>query len=120
MPYTPDGKGIMLEELASQITHVSLHTGAPGTTGANEVAGGAYARKTAAFAAFDDTDAIAINPAIEFDVPAATTVAYVGFWIDGTPDVFVGYDDLDEPETFGSAGKLTLTTSTRLRILDPS
>ena len=120
MPYTPDGKGIMLEELASQITHVSLHDGAPSTTGANEVSGGAYARQAVTFAAFDDDDAIAIASAIEFDVPASTTVQYVGFWIDGTPDVFVGYDDLDEPETFGSAGKLTLTTSTRLRILDPA
>jgi len=60
-------------------THISLHTGDPGETGANEVSGGspAYARKAATWAAASGGSK-ALSSALTFDVPAGTTVTHVG------------------------------------------
>lgn len=76
MPYADHAKNAMLD--ADGITHLSLHT-AYSATGTNEVTGGspAYARKavtfgSAASGAKTSTDAQA------FDVPASTTVGFVG------------------------------------------
>lgn len=62
------------------ITHASLHT-AYSASGANEVTGGspAYARKAATFAAAAGGSRASSNAPV-FDVPAATTVRFVGFW----------------------------------------
>jgi hypothetical protein len=59
---------------------MSLHT-AFSLTGANEVAGGspAYARKAVTFAAAGSR-ARATSTAPVFDVPAATTVPWIGVW----------------------------------------
>lgn len=67
--------------LGNAITHFSLHTGDPSTTGANEVTGGspAYARKAASWAAAASGQR-ATNAGVTFDVPAGTTVYHVGFW----------------------------------------
>lgn len=65
----------------ADIDLASLHTDYPGTTGANEVAGGspAYAQQAitwnAASGGSKDNDA---NPV--FDVPASTTVYWLGLW----------------------------------------
>lgn len=67
-------------------TQASLHTGYPGTTGANEVTGGTYARKNITMnAAAGGTRAL--NAAVTFDVPAST-IRFIGFWNAGT---FIGY-----------------------------
>lgn len=58
----------------------SLHTAYPGTTGANEVAGGApaYARKAIVVNAAAGGSRL-LNAAVTFDVPACT-VKWIGFW----------------------------------------
>lgn len=68
-------------------TLASLHTAFPGTTGANEVAGGApaYAQKAITINAASGGSRL-LNAAVTFDVPA-TTVRWVGFW---NAAVFVG------------------------------
>lgn len=59
--------------------YVSLHTADPGTTGANEVTGGTYARQQAAFDAAGS--GISLNSAIiTFTLMPACTVAYFGIW----------------------------------------
>lgn len=115
MPYTVAGKNLMLNALkgtnpGTPITHVSLHTGAPGDSGINEVTGGspAYARKAIAFNAasagsMDDST----NGAV-FDVPAGTTVTHVGFWSAATTGTFLAYDDVTS-ETFAAQGTYTVT-----------
>ena len=74
----------MLDAIA--FTDASLHTAFPGTTGANEVAGGipAYARQAITINAA--AGAIrALNAAVTFDVPGGgTTVRWVGFWDSAT------------------------------------
>lgn len=78
-------KNAMLDGQA--FTQASLHTAFPGTTGANEVAGGApaYARKNITMNASAGGQR-ALNAAVIFDVPA-TTVRWVGYWNGAT---FVG------------------------------
>ncbi len=112
MPYTADGKNLMLAALkgvnpTTPITHASLHTGDP--TVGNEVAGGspAYARKPITFgtpAAGSMEDA----GDVVFDVPAGTTVAYVGFWSALTGGVLLSHGAVTN-EVFAAQGTYTLT-----------
>jgi hypothetical protein len=60
----------------------SLHTGFPGTTGANEVSGGAYARQGIVFSA-SSGDRRTQDGAEIFNVPASSTVRWIGHWQDG-------------------------------------
>jgi hypothetical protein len=67
--------------------HLSLHTGDPGTTGANEVAGGSYARQllNSAFAAASGGSK-ASNAVVDFTgMPAVggSGVTHSGIWLDG-------------------------------------
>ena len=68
-------------------TAASLHTGFPGTTGANELSGGspAYARKTITMSASSGGQRL-LAGAVTFDVPAST-VRWVGYWNSST---FIG------------------------------
>jgi hypothetical protein len=63
--------------------NASLHTAFPGTTGANEVTGGApaYARKAITVNAASGGSR-QLNAAVTFDVPA-TTVKWIGYWSAG-------------------------------------
>ena len=62
------------------ITQASLHTDFPGSTGANEVSGGApaYAKKAITINAASGGQRV-LNAAVTFDVPACT-VKWVGFY----------------------------------------
>jgi hypothetical protein len=78
--------------LGNAVSHISLHSGDPSTTGANELTGGspAYARKAVTW----NTAASGLrtnNGALVFDVPAATTVFHVGLWSAITAGTFYGY-----------------------------
>lgn len=111
-------KNSMLTHISGLIDDVSLHSADPGTTGTNELIGGspAYARKTPTW----DTAAsgeMALDADIEFDIPASSTVAWVGFWDGAT---FMGKAELSASEAYASQGTYTLTTSTKLTITDPA
>jgi hypothetical protein len=75
---TTNGRNQLLD--ATDIDFLSLHTDFPGQTQANEVAGGspAYARKAVTWAAASSGSKATSNAPV-FDVPAATTVKWVGF-----------------------------------------
>jgi hypothetical protein len=105
----------MLDALAALCDAVSLHTGDPGDGSANEVSGGspAYARKTPTFAAAASGEA-ALSAELEFDIPAGSTVAWVGFWDGAT---FLGKDQVTS-EAFTGQGTYTLLTTTKLAITD--
>jgi hypothetical protein len=62
-------------------THVSLHSGFPGNSGANEISGGspAYARQPITFGAASAASRPQTGSAT-FNVPAGTTVWWVAFW----------------------------------------
>jgi hypothetical protein len=83
MSWPASTKNAMLGGLT--FTHASLHTAFPGTTGANEVTGGAYARKSITMNAPSGGQRL-LNAAVTFDVPAST-IRWIGLWNDA---VFVG------------------------------
>jgi len=62
--------------------YVSAHTATPGITGANEVAGGSYARQLALAAVFDAASGAEseVNASITFTGMPSTTVTHWGIW----------------------------------------
>lgn len=71
-------------------THLSAHT-AYSSSGANEVTGGspAYARKSVTYAAASG-EARAASNTPTFDIPASTTVRFIGMWDAVTAGNFLG------------------------------
>jgi len=104
MALTTAGKNTALDALS--ITQVSLHTGAPGDTGAsNEVSGGSYAKQSITFSAAAAGSADSSNQPV-FDVPGGTTVSHYAFWAGAT---CVDTGALSSSETFQGDGQYTLT-----------
>lgn len=99
---------------------VSLHTGDPGDTGANEVTGSAYARQgPIAFTNAGNNPTVASNSAI-ITFLAATgswgTIGYFGLWTAVSGGTFRGSAALTTPKPVGNgdtarflAGSLTIT-----------
>lgn len=75
--FTTTGRNQLLD--ATDVAFASLHSDYPGTTQANEITGGspAYARKAVTFAAAASGSKASSNSQA-FDVPAATTVRWIG------------------------------------------
>jgi hypothetical protein len=94
MRFSDEAKNVMLNALdessADGITHLSLHT-AGSSSGANEVTGGspAYARQACAFGAAA-SGSKAMTGTETFDVPAGTTVGWIGGWDAVTAGDFKG------------------------------
>ena len=94
MRFSDQAKNVMLDALdeanAEGITHLSLHT-AYSSSGANEVTGGApaYARQACAFGAAA-SGSKAMTGTETFDVPAGTTVRWIGGWDAVTAGDFKG------------------------------
>jgi hypothetical protein len=96
MPFTGTADNQMLDALANIaptsniIGFASLHT-AYSATGANELTGGspAYARKAITWSAAA-AGSKAASSAPVFDIPAATTVAFVGLWSLVSAGTFAG------------------------------
>lgn len=115
MPFTNAAKDAMMGAIAP--THVSLHSGAPGQTGASELSGGGYARAPASFAAAVN-GVRALSADVTLTVPAGATVNHVGYWTALTGGTFLGFDDVTQ-EVFGSAGSYIVTAAgTTLAIND--
>lgn len=78
------------EANAEGCTHASLHS-AYSSTGANELTGGApaYARKSVTWAAASGRSK-ATSASVVFDVPAGSTVAFIGLWDAVTSGDFKG------------------------------
>lgn len=111
MAYMDAAKNRMLDALAGDVGNASLHTADPGTTGANEVSGGTYARQAVSFDAASAGEMF-LSASVTFDVPGGVTVAWVGFWSNDATPVFLASDDVTD-EAFADNGEYTLTTQTR-------
>ena len=90
MPLVDATKNSLLTTLATLITHASLHSAFTSTTGANEIAGGSYARKAVTFGAAS-AGSMDLSGAQLFDVPAGATVGWIGGWSALTAGTFRGY-----------------------------
>ena len=109
MGYSDVGKDLMLDALGAVAVFVSLHDGAPGDNGANEISGGspAYIRKAITWNASSGGSLDSSN-APELPVAAGTTVAYVGFWSAESGGTFYGFADVTD-EVFAGQGTYTVT-----------
>lgn len=109
MPFSTSGKNLMLDAWGTAADFASLHTADPGDSGANEVTGGspAYARKAHTWNAAN-AGAMDNSNAPVFDVPAGTTVSWVGFWSAESGGTFYGAADVID-EVFAAQGTYTLT-----------
>lgn len=109
MPYSILGKNLMLNALGAAAIYVSLHSADPGESGTNELSGGspAYARKSITWNAASGGSMDDSNVPV-FDVPASSTVSYVGFWSALTTGTFYGSANVTD-EVFSAQGTYTLT-----------
>ena len=102
-------KDIMLNALGADIAFCSLHTADPGTTGTSEVSGGTYARVAVTWASAA-THVMAANGTLPtFNVPASTTIEYLGFWSLASGGTFYGSAALSANETYTGAGTYALS-----------
>lgn len=95
MGFNDTARNEMVTYESTQIDRVSLHTGNPGDTGANEVVGGTppYARQipTWGTAANGQINIASIG---SHAIPAGTTLMFLGYWKDGATPVFKGFAPL--------------------------
>jgi len=114
---TAAARNVMLQALREEATHFSLHTDDPGTTGANEVSGGGYAKQEVTTASFNDPTAGEMTLAgdIEFDGTADSSVTYLGIW-EGTN--FLGGKALTGDTVFNSQGKYLVKDTTKFELVN--
>lgn len=91
--------------------NVSLHTGDPGKTGANEVVGGSYARQATAWAAatMAGDNGQSVGSDCTFSVPANTTCTHFGVWSNTT---FQYGASLAPPISIGASAGTVIVTPT--------
>jgi len=121
MPYTDLAKHTMLAAIVGKatpsatVTHLSLHSGDPGSTGANEVTGGdpAYARVAVTETDFDAPTGgeCLLNNDKTFNGPANGDCGFFGVW-DGTD--FLGGGSNTGDLTFNAEGVVLLKAGTKL------
>jgi len=89
-------------------SYVSLHTGDPSTTGANEVTGGTYARVAVTWNS-PSSGTVTQSNALSINLPASTTVSYFGVWSASTSGTYYIGGALSPAITTGaSAGVITI------------
>jgi hypothetical protein len=120
MPLASAGESNVLASLLAA-RFVSLHTAAPGDTGASEVSGGAYARQgPVSFANAGTNPTVASNTAV-IQYPTATanwgTITHFGIWSAVSGGTFLGWNTVTIPKAINiddiarwEVGKLTVTT----------
>lgn len=109
MAYSTLGKNAMLNALGTLAVYASLHSGDPADNGANEISGGspAYARKAITWNAASGGSMDDSNVPV-FDVPASTTVSWVGLWSVVSGGTFYGAANVTD-EVFAGQGTYSLT-----------
>lgn len=94
--------------IASNVTHLSLHTNAGGESGTNELSGGSYQRETPSYGT-PSNGTVALTSSVQFDGPGSNaTVTHLGFWNGST---WLGSAELTASKTIGSGDTLTITAA---------
>ncbi|AWY05470.1 minor tail protein [Gordonia phage Morrissey] len=88
MPLSNTALQTLYTALKGMGAYVSAHTDDPGTTGANEVSGGVYARVQATLPT--GSNGAGTAPQVSIPIPAGTTVKYLGVWSALTGGTFIG------------------------------
>jgi hypothetical protein len=98
---------MLVDALKADITVVSLHTASPGTTGANEVSSGSYARTAETYAAAASGASDLATPITFGPVAGTVAVTHYGLWAGST---FRGGNPCTN-KTLGSGDSYTLTSA---------
>lgn len=107
MGFTDAVLNAAIDAVAALGDYISAHTGDPSTTGANEVAGGTYAREQTTWGSAASGDQTGSQ--VSIDIPAGTTVTHWGIWTAVSGGTFRGGFALSPSEGFGAAGVLNVT-----------
>jgi hypothetical protein len=107
MGFTDAALNAAVDAVAGLGTWISAHTGDPSTTGANEVAGGTYAREQTTWGSASSGDRVGSQ--VSIDIPASTTVTHWGIWSAVSGGTFRGGFEISPSEGFGAAGVLNVT-----------
>jgi len=114
--FNNDGKAVMLGALRTAITHISLHSSSPSTTGANEVTGGDPAYARVAVTATDwtavDAGAFELDADQPFSGPASGNCTHFGIW--GSGPTFYGGGAITGDTTFNAEGDFILKAGTSI------
>lgn len=108
MPLTDGTLNLLGVELDSLIDQMSLHNGDPGSTGANEISGGGYARQVPSFSVDADGD-LTLDATVSFTGTASQAVTHVGVW--GTGTFRAGFA-LAGDAAFSTGGEYNVTAGT--------
>lgn len=95
----------MLDDTATDMARIALHTGDPGAGSANEVSGGGYARQPVTWAA-GAVGQTALSAPADFDVPAVT-ITWITIW-NAAGTVRYTKAQLASPAVFATPGVFTL------------
>jgi hypothetical protein len=99
--------------LTSNIGYVSMHTADPGTTGASEATGTAYARGSSTFpAASGGTGSTGTQASVAARTGSATAATHWGLWTASSAGTFITGGALTTTENFSTAGGTLLFTPT--------
>lgn len=97
--------------------YISLHTGNPGETGANEVVGGSYSRKTVPFSTAL-TGSTINETEVSFPAMPPCTVTHVGIWTDETGGDFLWGGALSGPLVVPAAALVQIDANDLEAVLD--
>lgn len=115
MGYSTNIKNSMLEVFVANALYISLHSGDPADSGANELDynGGIYSRQSVTWLPVANGQA-SMTGTVSFNVPGGgTTVTHVGFWTSGVggQGTYIGSADVID-ETFNNQGVYQVTALT--------
>ncbi len=107
--YQNAGKIVMLSALGGAAKYISLHTGDPGTAGANELTAGtpAYAAQQATWSTVT-TDTLALSNQPVWNVPAGSTITHVALRTAATGGDVLLSRPLPNAESYAGQGTYTL------------
>jgi hypothetical protein len=107
MGYTDATLTVAVNAITALGDYISAHTGDPGTTGTNEVAGGTYARVDTTWPS--GTAGSSTGTQVSINIPGGNTVSYWGVWSAVSAGTFIAGFALDDAEVFGSDGTIDFT-----------
>lgn len=115
MPLVAAEQNQMATTEAARLAYLSLHTGDPSTTGANEASGGSYARQ-ALNTAWGTASGGSISAAQQSFSVNAATYTHFGFWTASTAGTFLGGNALAAQQQLTSAGVVKVTATLNVTV----
>src|SRR5690349_17278888 len=105
MAFSNASKNVALDAIGAAATWLSIHSGDPGTTGANEIPSSTRAQTTWSPASGGSKT----GTAAAIGVPAGATASHWGLWTGSTGGTFHTGNTLPSTEVYGSAGVYNAT-----------